>query len=120
MEGRVTRWIVTTGALGAAQLLGHLALAVTGHHHGGLELAPGPSMIAAHAVAAAVLGAAISAAEYLYVVCSSVLCWLRLFALRAARPVARVRHETTNVVVARLVLATGMGMRAPPRALVTA
>jgi hypothetical protein len=77
-------------------------------------------MIAAHAVAAVVLGAAISAAEYLYVVCTSVLCWLRLFTLREPRPTARVRRRPTNVVVVRTVLATGLGMRAPPLAVATA
>lgn len=119
VEDRASRWIATTTALGAAQMLGHLALNMAGHHHGGAELAPGPSMIAAHAAAAVILGGVICVAEYLYVVCSSVLCWLRLFALRASRPVARVRRRTTNVVVVRPVLATGLGMRAPPAAFAT-
>lgn len=119
VEGRAAKWIATTTGLGAAQMLGHLVLAFAGHHHDGGELAPGPSMIAAHAVAAVILGGVICAAEYLYVVCSSVLCWLRLFALRALRPVARVRRRVTNVVVLRPVLATGLGMRAPPSALAT-
>lgn len=37
-------------------------------------------MVVAHGAAALALGAAISVAEYLYVVCSSVLRWLRVFA----------------------------------------
>lgn len=120
VEGRAARWIATASALGLAQLAGHLALAATGHHHGGDDFAAGPSMIAAHAVAAVALGAAISVAEYLYVVCTSVLCWLRLFALREPRPTARVRRRPTNVVVVRPVLAAGLGMRAPPLAVATA
>jgi hypothetical protein len=120
VEGRAARWSATAAGLGVAQFLGHLVLSAAGHHHGGLEVTPGPSMIAAHAVAAVILGAAISAAEYLYVVCSSVLCWLRLFAMRTARPVARLRRRATNVVVVRPVLATGLGMRAPPLVFATA
>lgn len=119
VDGRVARWAATTSALGAAQLLGHLVLAMTGHHHGGADLAPGPTMMAAHIAAAVTLGAAISAAEYLYVVCSSVLRWLRLFAVRTPRPVGRVRRRPTKIVVARPVLTTGLGMRAPPSAFAT-
>jgi hypothetical protein len=118
-EGRVARWSVTTAALGVAQLLGHLVLALASHH-GGVDATPGPSMIAAHAVAAVILGAAICAAEYLYVVCVSVLCWLRLFALRMPRPVARIRRRKTKVVALRPVLTTGLGMRAPPSVFATA
>jgi hypothetical protein len=119
VEGRVARWSTIAAALAAAQFLGHLVLAVAGHH-GGPESAPGPTMIAAHAVAAVVLGAAISAAEYLYVVCASVLCWLRLFALQTPRPIARIRRRKTKVVAPRPVLTTGLGMRAPPSVLATA
>lgn len=119
IESRGARWLATTAALGAAQGLGHLALTVTDHQHGDC-LVPGPSMTALHLGAAVVLGGAIAAAEYLYVVCSSVLCWLRLFARRAPRPAARIRRQITNVIVVRPVLASGMGMRAPPRTAVTA
>ena len=77
-------------------------------------------MIAVYVVAAVVLGAAISAAEYLYVVCSSVLCWLRLFAMRTPRPVGRIRRRKTEVVALRRVLTTGLGMRAPPSVFATA
>lgn len=120
LEGRLAGWTATTSALGAAQLLGHAALAITGHHHGSFDVAPGPSMIAAHAVAAVALGAAISAAEYLYVVCSSVLCWLRLFTGPAPRPTPRIRRRATKIVALRPVLVTGLGMRAPPSAVATA
>lgn len=120
IDGRVASWAATTSALGLAQLLGHVALTVTSHHHGTDGLAPGALMTAVHLGAAVLLGGAITAAEYLYVVCASVLCWLRLFAGRALRPVPRVRRRPTKVVVARPVLATGLGMRAPPRVFVTA
>lgn len=119
LEGRLAGWTATTAALGAAQFLGHAALAITGHH-GGFDVAPGPSMIAAHILAAVALGAAISAAEYLYVVCTSVLCWLRLFTGPAPRPTPRIRRRVTKTVAARPVLVTGLGMRAPPSALATA
>ena len=119
VQGRVCGWTATTAALGAAQFLGHASLAVTGHHPDGFDVIPGPSMIAAHTAAAVILGAAISAAEYLYVVCSSVLCWLRLFASSAPRPVPRVRRRATEVVAVRPVLVTGLGMRAPPRGFAT-
>jgi hypothetical protein len=114
------RWhqlLGTAAALAGAQLLGHVALAVAGgHHHGGGQLGLSPSMIATHAVAAALLAVAITAVEHLYVVCSSVLCWLRLFAAPAAEPVANRSRRMTSVVVARPVLQfPGLGMRAPPR-----
>ena len=72
-------------------------------------------MVASHAAAAVVLGAAITAAEYLYVVCASVLCWLRLFATPAARFTPFVPRRIANVFVARpVLLRSGLGMRAPP------
>lgn len=116
-DGRVSRPLGTAAALGIAQLLGHVSLAVAGgHHHGGGWLGLSPSMVTAHAAAAVLLAVAITAVEHLYVVCSSVLCWLRLFATRAAEPVARPLRRMTSVVVARPVLHfSGLGMRAPPR-----
>ncbi|MDG4664774.1 hypothetical protein [Mycobacterium sp. 236(2023)] len=120
LEGHAARWAAITSALASAQFLGHAALTVTGHHHGGFDMGLGPSMIAAHAGAALILGAAISAAEYLYVVCASVLCWLRLFAQSSTRPAIRVRRRVTKVVAVRPVLATGLGMRAPPSAVAAA
>lgn len=115
LEGGGPRWLGTATALGSAQLLGHVALVATGHqHHGGAGLAPSPSMIATHAGAAVLLGVAITAAEYLYVVCSSVLCWLRLFAMQAPRPAPRLIRRMTNAVAIQPVFATGLGMRAPP------
>ncbi|OJZ63096.1 hypothetical protein [Mycolicibacterium diernhoferi] len=102
-------------ALGAAQLLGHLTLAMTGGHHGSPGLDMSPSMLAAHAAAAVVLGVAIGAVEHLYLVCSSVLRWLRLFATRTPRPAPkRIRRHTNNVVAQSLLWHTGLGMRAPP------
>jgi hypothetical protein len=116
-DGRVTRPLSTAAALCAAQLLGHVSLVVAGgHHHGGDWLGLSPSMLATHAAAAILLAVAITAVEHLYVVCSSVLCWLRLFATSAPEPVARPARRMTSVVVARPVLLfPGLGMRAPPR-----
>jgi hypothetical protein len=114
LEGRVARSLGTTAALVAAQWLGHLTLMATGHHHGAAS-APSPSMIAAHIGAAVILGVAITAVEYLYVICTSVLCWLRLFAMRAPRPAPRAIRRVANIVAVQPVFTTGLGMRAPPR-----
>jgi hypothetical protein len=78
-------------------------------------------MLAAHAAAAVLLGLVISAAEYLYVVCTSVLCWLRLFAAAATRPAPRVlRRIRTGLVVESVMLQAGLGVRAPPAAFASA
>ena len=120
LEGRSARWLATTAALCAAQFLGHVSLTATGHHHAGSVLGMSPTMAASHIGAAVILGVAIAAAEYLYVVCSSVLCWLRLFALRAPRPPVRTVRRATNIVAVQPVLTTGLGMRAPPQLIAAA
>ena len=98
-------------ALGAAQLLGHLTLTMAGGH----QASAGLGMVAAHAGAAVVLGVAIGAVEHLYLVCSSVLRWLRLFAAFTPRPaLPRARRRTNNIVAQSLLWRTGLGMRAPP------
>ncbi len=116
LEGRRTRLLGVVGALTVAQSLGHLTLmASTGHHHGD-AMGLTPSMAAAHLAAAVMLGVAITSVEYLYVVCASVLAWLRLFAMVALRPAARPLPLPTSDVVAQSVLrCSGIGMRAPPR-----
>lgn len=109
-EGRALGLLAVIGALVAAQSLGHLTLTLASHHH-----ATTPLMAAAHLAAAVLLGAAINAVEYLYAVCASVLCWLRLFALAAQRPAKRcVRRRTIDVVAASVLRCPGLGMRAPP------
>ncbi|MEV3903710.1 hypothetical protein AB0K11_15400 [Mycobacterium sp. NPDC050551] len=119
LTGRRTRPVVLTAALAVAQLLGHLVMAGGHHHAGGAGLSRG--MIAAHLAAAVVLGVAISAVEYAYVVAASVLRWLRLFATATAGPVPAVRRWTTNVAVVLPVLPhSGLGMRAPPAGLLPA
>ncbi|MHA0286575.1 hypothetical protein ACXYX3_09000 [Mycobacterium sp. C3-094] len=103
-------YAVTAAALCGAQLTGHLALTLAGHHHGTL----GWSMAAAHLGAALLVAAAITSVEFLYAVCVSVLCWLRLFAMRAPRPSApRIRYRAA-VARPRPVPIGGTGMRAPP------
>lgn len=105
-----TGYLTTASALGGAQLCGHLALMTAGHHHGAF----GWSMAAAHIAAALLLAAAITSVQFLYAVCVSILCWLRLFALRALRPTApRVRYRAT-IARPRPVPIGGTGMRAPP------
>lgn len=113
-EGRALGLLAVIGALVAAQSLGHLTLTLASHHHDG-GAGPTPLMAAAHLAAAVLLGAAINAVEYLYAVCASVLCWLRLFALAAQRPAKRcVRRRTIDVVAASVLRCPGLGMRAPP------
>ena len=115
LEGRRGRLFGVIGALTVAQSLGHLTLmASTGHHHGD-TMGLTPSMATAHLAAAVMLGVAITSVEYLYVVCASVLSWLRLFATAASRPAARLLPLATGDVVAQSVLrCSGLGMRAPP------
>ncbi|MGW0159310.1 hypothetical protein ACWDUN_08290 [Mycobacterium sp. NPDC003323] len=113
LANRHAQALVLALALSAAQLLSHLVLTVVGGHHGDLGLTP--AMLFAHAAAAVVLGIAIAAVEHLYRVCASVLCWLRLFAALNPPPAPpRVRRRTNNVVAQSVLLAPGLGMRAPP------
>lgn len=116
LEDRRARLSVVAAALGVAQALGHIVLWLGGgHHHSAAPLGLTPAMTAAHLGAAVVLGAAIVAVEYLYVVCASVLQWLRLFATSGVRPPVRKSRRATKVVVAqRIWVASGLGMRAPP------
>jgi len=120
VDGRGAALMATTTALCAAQLVGHATLTTAGHRHAGSAFDMDASMAAAHLGAAVVLGVAITAAEYLYVVCSSVLCWLRLFAMRAPRHAVLIVRRTVNDVVVAPVFTTGLGMRAPPRVIAAA
>jgi hypothetical protein len=116
LDGRHARFVGTTGALSLAQILGHLTFVVAGEHvHSAAALGLTPAMVAVHVGAAVVLGAAIAAVEYLYVVCISVLGWLRIFAALGLRPrVRRVRRAAKTVVAESVLLRYGLGMRAPP------
>jgi hypothetical protein len=116
LEGRSGRLLGVIGSLAVAQSLGHLALMASATHHHGDAFGVTGSMAAAHLAAAVLLGAAITSVEYLYVVCESVLCWLRLFATAASRPAVRMLPLVINDVVAQpVLLRSGLGMRAPPR-----
>ena len=115
LDGRVSRAALVVGAMAAAQVLGHMVLTVCGHHEhtGWLMTAP---MLLLHVLAAVGLGLLINAVEYLYAVCGSVLCWLRIFATGHIRPPSGQGWRPTNVIVARpVLLRTGLGMRAPPQ-----
>lgn len=115
LEGRGASWLATTAALCAAQLLGHATLVAAGHQHADSALGLSPSMAATHIGAAVILGVAITAAEHLYVVCSSVLCWLRLCTAATRAPVSQaLRAFTSNVVAQSVLRCSGVGMRAPP------
>ncbi|MGV0743336.1 hypothetical protein [Mycolicibacterium sp. XJ870] len=113
-QTRPAKAALLIAGLGAGQTLGHLALSMTGGHHHATALLTAP-MLALHIGAAIGLGLLIGAVEYLYVVCGSVLCWLRIFTAARIRPSGRAVWWPSNVVVARpVLLRTGLGMRAPP------
>lgn len=114
-EGRLVRVLGVIAALGVAQVLCHTALVMAGghHHHGGFD--PTPAMVASHAAAAVSLGVVIAAVEYLFAVGASVLCWLRLFAVRALRPPSTGVRRTPYIGFAQSFWArSGLSMRAPP------
>ena len=120
-QERRSRVVGVVGALAVAQLFGHLTFVVTGGHHHAEQFGLTGAMVAAHALAALALGAAISAVEYLYVVCSSVLRWLRVYAALATRPPSVSLRFTIKTLVAESVLLnSGLGMRAPPGRFATA
>ncbi|MDH6195458.1 hypothetical protein M2272_002098 [Mycobacterium frederiksbergense] len=113
-QTRSAKAALLIAGLGAGQLLGHVALAMVGGHRHSASLFTGP-MLGLHVAAAVGLGLVIGMAEYLYVVCASVLCWLRIFAAARIRPSVRELWWPSNVVVARpVLLRAGLGMRAPP------
>jgi hypothetical protein len=115
VESHRAKIAVLIVTLGAAQVLGHLTLAVTSPHaaHGP---APSALMIAAHAAAAAGVGVLIGLVEHAYQICASVLCWLRLALVGRGGPMPRpARRRTNSVVVQAVLVHAGLGMRAPPR-----
>lgn len=122
LDGRYARVVGAVGALSLAQILGHLSFVVAGGHvHAAAALGLTPAMVVAHVGAAVVLGAAIAAVEYLYVVGVSVLHWLRIFATSGPRPrVRRARHAVKTVVAESVLFSYGLGMRAPPAGFRTA
>ncbi|ULE35217.1 hypothetical protein [Mycobacterium sp. IDR2000157661] len=121
LDGRYARMFGVVGALSLAQVLGHLTFVIAGGHHHADPFGLTGSMMVAHVAAALALGVAISAAEYLYVVCSSVLHWLRVFAALVIRPQSRSTRFVLRTVVAEPVLLnSGLGMRAPPGRIATA
>jgi hypothetical protein len=115
LEGRHTHAFLVIGALCVGQALGHVTLTVGGGHHEHAGWLLTPPMLMLHVLAALALGLLISAVEYLYAVCASVLCWLRIFVGGRLRPEGR-SWRPSNVVVARpVLLRAGLGMRAPPQ-----
>jgi hypothetical protein len=114
-SGRRSKAALVVAALCAGQTLGHLTLTVIGGHHHTGQLLTAP-MLTVHVVAALALGLLIGAVEHFYVVCSSVLSWLRLFATAVGTPsVTSTRRYSNIVVVEPVLLRAGLGMRAPPR-----
>ena len=101
------------GALGGAQAVGHVTLAAAEHH--GLHLmTPSAPMLVAHVLATLALASVITLTEFLYQVCWSVLCWLRLVVLHRSRPAGPVLRYHATPPVQSALFRSGMGMRAPP------
>lgn len=101
------------GALGGAQAIGHMTLAAA-EHHGPHTMTPSAPMLVAHGLATLALASLITLAEFLYRVCWSVLCWLRLVVLHHSRPAAPGPRDTAPPPVRSVLFRSGMGMRAPP------
>jgi hypothetical protein len=116
LAGRRARVGLVIAALCLGQALGHLTLAAFGgHHHGAMLAMPPMQMLVLHAVAAVALGLLIAAVEHLYVVLSSIVSWLRIFACGVLVPtVAKARFSPSVVVVHPVLEGAGLGMRAPP------
>ncbi|MDF2824306.1 MAG: hypothetical protein K0R68_1714 [Mycobacterium sp.] len=104
-----------TTAVVVAQSLGHLALSAAPHHHAPM----GATMLAAHILAALALAVLIALTEFLYRICGSVLCWLRLVLLYQGRPQPPAAPGRVVVIVRPVLLRPGLGMRAPPVGTVT-
>lgn len=118
LDGRRTRITGVVVGLCLAQAVCHVALTVVGGHHGAAT--PSTAMVVAHVLAALALGALICAAEYLYLVGTSVVTWLRLFATASVRPRRRVQRGYASAAPPRPVpVRSGLGMRAPPVPFVT-
>jgi hypothetical protein len=114
VRSRCAQIVALSAALGTVQILGHVVLSLAAHHHSETELLT-PVMVGAHIAATLGLALLISLIEYLYVVSVSVLGWLRLFAVDRTPPSQRIRRRPINrVVVQSVLLARGIGMRAPP------
>lgn len=101
-------------ALSVGQVLGHLTLVATSGHHSEHALMPSAPMLAAHAVAAVVLGLMICLAAHLYVVCASVLCWLSLVLLDRSQPPSQQPRRPRPIAVRSVLIRSGLRMRAPP------
>lgn len=115
LDGRTAQILTLAAALGLAQATGHVTLAAAAHH-GAHGATPPLLMVSAHLLATVGLAAMISLAEYLYAVCGSVLCWLRLFVLHRGRPRPQRPVRARPVLMRRpVLLRCGLGMRAPPR-----
>lgn len=123
LSGRYTRAAGIVAALGAAQFLSHVTLAVTGgHHHAGDGMGLTPAMIAAHTTAAAVLGLSIAVVEHLFTICGTLLSWLRLFTVGTtdtSGPTPQPARRPEPVIIRPVLLRPGLGMRAPPAGIAT-
>lgn len=113
--GRVRHLLFLWAALAAGQTIGHIALTVAAEvqiHH---SPTVSPQMMLAHGASAPVCALLIGLVERLYVVCTSVLCWLRIFGVSNARPFVVAVQWPTKTVVAQCIVLSTQGPRAPPR-----
>lgn len=105
--------MVLVAALSAGQFVGHVVLVfVGGHHHDERSFAP--TMLAAHSAAVLACAVLISLAEYLYLVCASVLCWLMVFTANSIDVTTAVRFHAKTAVWQRILASLANGTRAPP------
>ncbi|MGB3483300.1 MAG: hypothetical protein WBB07_13930 [Mycobacterium sp.] len=105
----------SAGALGLVQVVGHTAMSAAAHH----GATPSTLMVGAHLVATVAVAVLLTLVEFLYLVCGSVLCWLRLVIVHRGRPRLPAGGAFASVVVRPVRLCPGLGMRAPPRAVVS-
>lgn len=113
--GRARHLLYLCAALAAGQTFGHLALTVAAQTHIHCLPTVSPQMMLAHGAAAAVCALLIGVVERLYVVCASVLCWLRIVAVSTDSPTAVAVRWPTKTLVAQCIVLSTRGPRAPPR-----
>ena len=110
-----TNRLLLVGQLGAAQILGHYALAVSSDHAHGAQLTA--LMVASHAIAAGLCAVRIALVERLHSVVVSTMQQVVL-ALVAAEPAVEVAPasvpEYRPNVVTKLLVSSGLGTRGPP------
>lgn len=113
--GRARHLLYLCAVLAVGQTFGHLALTIAAQSHVHCLPTLSPQMMLAHGAATTASALLIGLVERLYVVCASVLCWLRLVAVSADVPTTVAVRWPAKAVVAQCVVLSTRGPRAPPR-----